>query len=241
MKIKKFAFTLAETLITLTIVGVIAALTIPNLISKYQKHTYYIGLLKAQSVITNALQSAPAEAGCSGGDYECAGLIGYFYGNPYWDETKLLSRLKVVKTIPYSDCFDADYYEVSNGEKKKASMSCQDSYITEDGMLWIGFSSNHTITGTSGFIMQFYVDVNGNKKGPNTLGRDVFKFEIMTDTNFRGIKQGTIMPVGGKLQAESRKMWGDYYWKNNINARCNSSNLSIYCTGRVLEERGMKY
>ena len=38
--LKKSAFTLAETLITLTIIGVVAALTIPNLISSYQKHTY---------------------------------------------------------------------------------------------------------------------------------------------------------------------------------------------------------
>ena len=34
---KKICFTLAEVLITLTIIGVIAALTIPNLMQKYEK------------------------------------------------------------------------------------------------------------------------------------------------------------------------------------------------------------
>ena len=37
---KRRAFTLAEVLITLTIIGVIAALTISNLYSKYQKHVW---------------------------------------------------------------------------------------------------------------------------------------------------------------------------------------------------------
>lgn len=36
--IKKFAFTLAEVLITLGVIGVVAAMTIPTLITSYQKH-----------------------------------------------------------------------------------------------------------------------------------------------------------------------------------------------------------
>ena len=47
------AFTLAEVLITLGIIGVVAALTLPTLISNYKKQTYVTGLQKAYSVLNN--------------------------------------------------------------------------------------------------------------------------------------------------------------------------------------------
>lgn len=49
------AFTLAEVLITLTIIGIVAAMTIPTLISKYQNKVSEVALKKAFSTITNNL------------------------------------------------------------------------------------------------------------------------------------------------------------------------------------------
>ena len=43
--IKKCAFTLAEVLITLGIIGVVAAITIPSLVTNYQKHVVETGLI----------------------------------------------------------------------------------------------------------------------------------------------------------------------------------------------------
>ena len=37
---KKFAFTLAELLITVTIIGVVAAITMPTFLQDYQKHIF---------------------------------------------------------------------------------------------------------------------------------------------------------------------------------------------------------
>ena len=52
---KKFkAFTLAEVLITLGIIGVVAALTLPTLIQNHQKQVYVTQLKKAYSTINNA-------------------------------------------------------------------------------------------------------------------------------------------------------------------------------------------
>jgi len=51
---KRASFTLAETLITLAIIGIIAALTIPNLISKYKKEVAIIKLTKAVSLLKHA-------------------------------------------------------------------------------------------------------------------------------------------------------------------------------------------
>ena len=45
---KQTAFTLAEVLITLGIIGVVAAMTLPSLIANHQKQVYVTGLKKAQ-------------------------------------------------------------------------------------------------------------------------------------------------------------------------------------------------
>ena len=50
----KFAFTLAEVLITLGIIGIVAAMTIPNLITKHQQKVTVTKLEKAISYINQA-------------------------------------------------------------------------------------------------------------------------------------------------------------------------------------------
>ena len=55
------AFTLAEVLITLGIIGVVAALTIPTLISKYQEKQTIVKLKKVYSILQNAYTAAEAE------------------------------------------------------------------------------------------------------------------------------------------------------------------------------------
>ena len=59
----KSAFTLAETLITLAIIGVVAALTIPSLVQRFQERQYVSQLKKTYAVLQNAFQMAIAEHG----------------------------------------------------------------------------------------------------------------------------------------------------------------------------------
>ena len=53
----KKGFTLAEVLITLAIIGIVAALTIPSVISNYQQQEFKTGLKKAVSVLNEAIQT----------------------------------------------------------------------------------------------------------------------------------------------------------------------------------------
>ncbi len=48
---KKFAFTLAEVLITLGIIGIVAAMTLPSLIIRNQNKALEAGLKKNYSII----------------------------------------------------------------------------------------------------------------------------------------------------------------------------------------------
>ena len=62
---RKFAkaFTLAEVLITLAIVGIVAALTIPTLITDYQKRVTAVKVRKSYAELSQALRLAQAEYG----------------------------------------------------------------------------------------------------------------------------------------------------------------------------------
>lgn len=64
--LKRAAFTLAEVLITLGIIGVVAALTIPSLIAKYQDKVLIQQTKKAFSVFQNGLALASQDNGTPG-------------------------------------------------------------------------------------------------------------------------------------------------------------------------------
>ena len=63
---KKAAFTLAEVLITLGIIGIVAAMTIPTLISNYQEKQTVSKLQKVYATLKNALEMAKVD----NGDYD---------------------------------------------------------------------------------------------------------------------------------------------------------------------------
>lgn len=61
-KIEKFSgFTLAEVLITLGIIGIVAAMTIPNIVGNYKKKVIETRLQRFYSVANNALLASQAE------------------------------------------------------------------------------------------------------------------------------------------------------------------------------------
>lgn len=61
--VKKTAFTLAEVLITLGVIGVVAAMTMPTLIQNHRKHEVETKLKKFYSVMSQALKLSEAENG----------------------------------------------------------------------------------------------------------------------------------------------------------------------------------
>ncbi len=62
-KFRRVAFTLAEVLITLGIIGVVAALTIPNVVSNYKKKVVETRLAKLYSVLNQAVELSEEKNG----------------------------------------------------------------------------------------------------------------------------------------------------------------------------------
>ena len=58
---KSFAFTLSEVLITLGIIGVVAAMTMPSLITKYKEKELVTSYLRVYSILENAYRRVQGE------------------------------------------------------------------------------------------------------------------------------------------------------------------------------------
>ncbi len=87
---RKLAFTLAEVLITLGIIGIVAAMTIPNLITNYQKKQTALEVKKAYTELNQILKMAIADYGePSGWDYYKANEL------PLWVQTYFEPYVKV--------------------------------------------------------------------------------------------------------------------------------------------------
>jgi len=219
--LKRKAFTLAETLITLAIIGVIAAMTVPTLLSKYQKHTYVVGLKKAYSQLSNAIKMVPLTEGCPAGDYECSEL----FNNNIENRTKILAKqFKTTKEFFTRDNNDKGCENFVRGWAGNLDDDPYPCFYTADGMMWSAYSYD----GDDSAII--FVDING-LQGPNKSGRDMFSFYIAKTTK-NGIAQGTVIPGGSKL-LETYAGWAF--------SECSSNNYGYQCTGKVLEEDAMNY
>ena len=166
---KKLAFTLAEVLITLGIIGVVAAMTLPTLITNYQKRATVAKLKRAYSVIKQAyLMSYDQVGDLESNEIRALGKDSYFktYWAPYIQATYCNS---------FSECGyasdDSPWKEIT-GDAMFAESSRVLVFYTNDGFLYgINFVGKNVYV---------YVDLNG-PKGPNQYGRDVFAFDRVLD------------------------------------------------------------
>ena len=171
---KKVAFTLAEVLITLGIIGVVAALTIPNVIKQYQDRVTVTKLQKAYSVLNQAFRQSENDNGSSEFWQETdeIGTKAYFekYWKPYFVEPQLC---KTYKECGYTSVAP---YSYKDGSHSALGISSSRVFFkTADDVFY--FFTDST-TGSSGNVVPLknvYIDING-AKAPNKFGEDVFVF-----------------------------------------------------------------
>ena len=228
----KAAFTLAEVLITLGIIGVVAAMTLPTLIANYQKQVTLAKLKKAYSVLSQVLER----------NYYDHGDIGSFVGTgsevteqktrdffntywlPYFDSPEISKEgtFPYGKSVPFRG-FDNTTFTTS------VTTSYADGRIaltTKDGISYYIFTLRWVdVTDENGNVidrkmtyaenMQVFVDVDGTK-GENKMGKDVFIFQIDTTKN-------KVNPYGHNLSSSV------------LERNCPNGNGS-YCSARILKE-----
>lgn len=166
---KKVAFTLAEVLITLGVIGVVAALTIPNLVANYQKKQAVTQYKKAFSEISQVLKMAEVD----NGSIEFWNFTSSTNKTKDFADNYLYPYLKIQKKCDFLEtgCWKTPV-SLSNTSTGVGLDAIHLSAITISGysiLFWV------SATGKSSFI---YVDIDGPDKGRNKLGIDVFIFTI---------------------------------------------------------------
>ena len=198
---KKNGFTLAEVLITLGVIGVVAALTLPSVISKFQNQAYLAALKKSYSTIQNAHLRVVGE-----------------YGEPSeWDWYDYLTDKDNSKMIKITDSYAryivGRYCGHTSGGNVTDCINIDPNDLkmlngqSSQGNIWYGtgtiyHASNHYKLSTGPTLallfeqnagggvhwalihknikILYIIDVNGAKK-PNQVGRDIYYFMLKDD------------------------------------------------------------
>ena len=190
---KRKAFTLAEVLITLGVIGIVAALTLPTLIGKYQEKQWVTGFLRIYSLLDNAYRMAQID----NGTYEdWAGVTFTYDSNGIKSNRSASDHVKVYNTMikPYFNINKA--WEEGGGKncmpEKSYTLDGKEYTSNFDGEL---VHATPAVSLTSGECIvissvahggEFFVDIN-SKKGPNTLGKDqfLFSFDLYNPTRLK--------------------------------------------------------
>ena len=223
---KRVAFTLAEVLITLGIIGVVAALTLPSVIQNYREQQTVAKLKKIYSILNQAMISAVNE-------YGTLDTWGLRDGDASEGAKLLQDRIFVpnLKIINYCEklnsCVGGKPYKYITGTEH-ISYNGNGGYrrlILSDGTTLIYHVSSedcnsdipHAWTGCA----SINVDVDGYYKGPNTFGKDTFSFNVM---------KNRIVPYGTQTDTP------------DFQISCNRKNTyGLACTAWVIFNENLDY
>ena len=278
---KKFAYTIAETLITLAIIGVIGAITLPTFISNHRNQTNASALSVAISNMENALTTTMMKKGLTnlvsgdfwtrvwqacGGDCTTNSLI------QLNRRVGFIRALENGMAISYNDSYRnmVDYYNGItlrdiNGNVIEATALREDlregniaqsfrgstmyiPYIAKNGVVYFmkypkrsstesraGALSEAQSMAAGGALTRVFasviIDVNG-KQLPNTIGRDIFKFDLGDD--------GILYPCGSVDYSVMNQELSNTTWRDpSCNWTCTDNekdDLGFGCTARLIDE-----
>ena len=170
------AFTLAEVLVTLGIIGVVAAMTMPSLIVNYQKQQTVTRLKKSYNTLYQTLVRNEADDN----DIIIDASAPTIQTSIDYVETYLAPYMQIIKKCGTDTTGECEFNAKGlNGSTMSGIEHCNNT--STKIFLNDGVEIMPCIT-TNANYMQFYIDINGNKK-PNVVGKDVFAFEYALKTD----------------------------------------------------------
>lgn len=178
MKIK--AFTMAEVLITLGMIGIVAAMTLPSLMNYHRNKALETGFKRSYSLLSQALEMYQAQTG--------ERLIPEHF-KVMANGKRLRDFMSEYFNVMYdcglnNVCFASDIYKTFNGKVMFNYTYFDDGqFILNDGSVL--FFEQPVATSTRIYLS---FDVNGYLKNPNRVGWDVFVFQVDS--------RGVLLPMG---------------------------------------------
>lgn len=172
-------FTLSEILIAITIIGVIAAITIPLLASKYRKIQLKSQFTQAVSTIYQAIDKIKVDEGLD--------IYGTFASNS--NSFPPVFR----KYIQINTKSENWWSNIVDSHKTYSRSTIPQDYniyhnVTHlnNGSTFMFWNSGYNDAGTR--ILLIIVDVNGIYRKPNRLGYDTFAFQICPDNTINPLR-----------------------------------------------------
>ena len=177
------AFTLAEVLITLVIIGVIAAITVPTMIAKYHEEETVSRVKKTYSIVTQAWNKYQSDYSCMGKVSKCFSSSDSIGNMDFYN--RFIKYFNYVKVVPvYTDTSSYSWlpdkaYNINGSEVSSPWFAVHKGPLSDSVLITL---SDGTIIHAqlpdnmkhSGFI---FIDTNGKKK-PNRVGKDQFPIGI---------------------------------------------------------------
>lgn len=182
----KFGFTLAEVLITLAIIGVVAVLTIPTLISNLQERAFHTKWKECYSILNNAFNLVLAddpnmllklEDGTLSKEFVDSFLSKLYVVDkcgrkPYATNTcDIRSPFPVYKWSGIESAAYSDYLTLAGGSLLAYDFCMVSALLKNGASISIGGSHSD---------LSILVDVNNFTVGPNVIGKDVYAINIIT-------------------------------------------------------------
>lgn len=202
---RRNGFTLAEVLITLGIIGIVAAMTIPTLMNNKVKQETVSKLEKEYTVLSQAIKLSENDNGPNS-TWDWGDGSGTLTPRTSFD-TYWAPYLKILKYCnSYSDCgYKSNYIKFLSGTDSTSNIydgTTRIPVILSDGSTLIIVSSPSKL---------IYFDINGGA-GPNKYGKDVFRFILNS--------QKGIYPDG--------------YWYVQSTTDCKSGGNGLYCAAKII-------
>ncbi len=245
----KFAFTLAEVLITLGVIGVVAAMTIPTLIANYQKMTTVNKLKQTYSQILHAMKLVSEDFG--GGSLDNWSCPGAEYYKSYGQSRCIYLTFEKIagatiypkvedknKVMCYAEGHPYKEYTYVNGAKIANNahvFSTHGASVSLPNGACVHWTALYWSAEAGGSIV---IDIDGPYSGRNRMGRDVFVFRY-------GESNNQVNPI----KASDIQLWPAGFNTNNIGVvvppqnrndlirgwqNCNKSQEGNSCTGLLV-------
>lgn len=223
---RKNGFTLTEVIITIAIVGVVAAMTIPTLITTHRKQVLATSLASAMADFQSSINNMIIKEGVNDlfGTQAWSALRNddgeYVLNNSLNKEgtslilNNFLMQIRKTLLVEGYDTNESEYNNIDNAALPEDLNNLKDSvnFKTKKGIEYRLFIDlipqadqevnelELSFNNTNHYYKagELYIDVNGANAEPNVLGRDLFVFDIATD--------GKLVPYGSR----------DWCQRNNV-------------------------
>lgn len=232
MKMRKNkAFTLAETLVVMGIIGVVAALTIPNLSSSTANKENVARVQKAYSTINEAFERVQAEYGniqrWPSRDFGWNGNNATdFFAN------RMSEYLKVSKNCARNanqGCM-ASSVKFLNGTSTTSGYSAVTDADTSAYKMILADGTGLAIQVVSGAIFM-NVDIDGPRKGSGTIGKDWFGFVYDASSTKKVIPANTSNLTSSFATGTGLTAWvietGNMDYLKAVNGTCKKNNKKL--------------